>query len=391
MFHFSAQMNMAARMESTGVRNKIQMSSATAKLLTKAGKDHWIEKRGDYIDVKGKGSQETYFLKSSTMKESSSGKTGSTNGATVEITDSASGDSDERQAVGHLFTREVNKNLSSKTARLIDWNTEVLSRRICAIVKHKESLIDIDVNDLQLDKAVIGLLRHYIQRIACMYRDNPFHNFSHASHVTLSMEKMLSRVQLNSGLSSGYTNSICSDPLAQFAVVLAALIHDVDHQGISNATLVKQRDPIAIKYHGKSPAENHSLCVGWEVLMQPEYSKLVKTICGDSSKEVNRLKELLSNAVLATDVFDKDLKDSRNLRWARVFESEVFAQETTQELDKMKATIVLEHLIQASDVAHTMQHWVSSCIAVSYTSLSILCHSYPLCLLCSLLHYNFLL
>ena len=69
----------------------------------------------------------------------------------------------------------------------------------------------------------------------------------HASHVTLSMEKMLSRVEgVNTSTTVGaltinrYTNDITSDPLAQFAVVFAALIHDVDHtvSGLSTGKLV---------------------------------------------------------------------------------------------------------------------------------------------------------
>ena len=31
-----------------------------------------------------------------------------------------------------------------------------------------------------------------------------------------------------------YTFGITSDPLTQFAIVFSALIHDVDHQGVSN-------------------------------------------------------------------------------------------------------------------------------------------------------------
>ena len=48
------------------------------------------------------------------------------------------------------------------------------------------------------------------------------------------MEKMLSRVEKVNATVGGlsinrYTNDITSDPLTQFAVVYAALIHDVDH------------------------------------------------------------------------------------------------------------------------------------------------------------------
>ncbi|KAL3925985.1 MAG: hypothetical protein SGILL_000032 [Bacillariaceae sp.] len=334
------------------------MSQATAKLLIKAGKEHWIEKREESIDVKGKGSQETYFLKGFTARDSSSGKTGSsTYGGTADTSVLESYCESKEPQLSVQGSKVSIAAVPDRTARLIDWNTEVLSRRIRAVIEQREAQIDPDFKDAELDRDVVAVLRDYVQGIACMYRDNPFHNFAHASHVTLSIEKMLSRVQQNSDFSSGYTNNICSDPLAQFAVVLAAMVHDVDHQGVSNDTLVKEKDPIAIKYHGKSPAENHSLCIAWEVLMQAEYSKLVKTVCGNDQKEVARLKQLLTSAVMATDVFDKDLKDTRNYRWAQVFGNQDVTKDEAHQIDNLKAQIVLEHLIQASDVAHTMQHW----------------------------------
>jgi len=66
------------------------------------------------------------------------------------------------------------------------------------------------------------------------------------------------------------------------------------------------------------------------------------------------------NAVLATDIFDEDLKESRNYRWKQVFGESVESDTPTnkrRDVDALRVMIVLEHLIQASDVAHTMQHW----------------------------------
>jgi hypothetical protein len=70
-------------------------------------------------------------------------------------------------------------------------------------------------------------------------RDNPFHNFEHASHVTMSVVKLLSRIvapnltandiDTTGNIAStlhDHTYGITSDPLTQFAVVLSALIHD---------------------------------------------------------------------------------------------------------------------------------------------------------------------
>ena len=52
-------------MESTGLRNRIQLSQATADLLIKAGKQSWIIKRSDEVEAKGKGRMQTYWLKCS--------------------------------------------------------------------------------------------------------------------------------------------------------------------------------------------------------------------------------------------------------------------------------------------------------------------------------------
>jgi hypothetical protein len=69
-----------------------------------------------------------------------------------------------------------------------------------------------------------------------------------------------------------------------------------------------------------------------------------------------RFRQLVLNSVMATDIMDNDLKSDRNDRWSKAF-TEQPAQESPADAINRKATIVIEHLIQASDVAHTMQHW----------------------------------
>jgi hypothetical protein len=41
---------------------------------------------------------------------------------------------------------------------------------------------------------VLDQLEDYVSAVASMYRDNPFHNFEHASHVVMSVVKLLSRI-----------------------------------------------------------------------------------------------------------------------------------------------------------------------------------------------------
>ncbi|CAJ1970229.1 unnamed protein product [Cylindrotheca closterium] len=67
--------------------------------------------------------------------------------------------------------------------------------------------------------------------------------------------------------------------------------------------------------------------------------------------------QLLVNVVMATDIADKELGALRKARWNVAFDK-TENEMLSSDLDRnRKATIVIEHLIQASDVSHTMQHW----------------------------------
>ena len=59
---FGDTINTAARMESNSCKGRIQVSETTAQLLFKANKHHWLIKRDDEIEAKGKGTLQTYWL-----------------------------------------------------------------------------------------------------------------------------------------------------------------------------------------------------------------------------------------------------------------------------------------------------------------------------------------
>jgi 3'5'-cyclic nucleotide phosphodiesterase len=169
-------------------------------------------------------------------------------------------------------------------------------------------------------------------------------------------QEMTSASKMRSGYKD-YTNDITDCALTQFSVVYAALIHDCDHAGVSNDQLVKEGARIAEIYKNKSVAENHSFNLAFDFLMQPEFEDLLSCICGTENPEaeLERFCCIVQNAVLATDVFDKDIKAERDARWLSVF-GELDIDEDSEFLNYQRAQVVLEHMIQASDVIHTMQH-----------------------------------
>jgi hypothetical protein len=178
-----------------------------------------------------------------------------------------------------------------------------------------------------------------------------------------SVQKLLARIiapseldrayEINASTGADHTYGITSDPLTQFSCVFSAVIHDVDHPGVSNVTLVGEKTELARKYKYKSIAEQNSVDLAWNLLMNDRYRTLRSAIYTDDS-EMRRFRQLVVNSVMATDIADKDQKTFRNARWEKAFHQNL--QENERDAINRKATIVIEHLIQASDVSHTMQH-----------------------------------
>jgi class 3 adenylate cyclase len=384
---FGDTVNTAARMESTGKVNKIQVSQTTADLLKKAKKSHWLQTRDEMVDAKGKGLMITYWVEPKSVASS----TVSTADLTTENTK------------GNLCLQDdmpIGPRVSSQLERLVNWNIDVLERLLKKVVARRialkrkvnrfnwnktnsESMIvldevqeviklpeydskysDFSPDSIVLEQRVRIQLREFVTTIALTYHNNPFHNFPHASHVGMSVAKLLSRIVAPDIDLKGYeqlhdhTYGITSDPLTQFACVFSALIHDADHPGVPNSQLVYEGTEMSETYKGKSIAEQNSINLAWSILLQDKYTELRKTIC-KSQAEATRFRQLVVNAVCATDIIDKDLKAARNKRWEKAFSvtgSSHFECKGQEQINR-KATIVIEHIMQASDVAHTMQHW----------------------------------
>ena len=404
---FGDTMNTAARMEGTGEPDRIQVSQETAHLLQKAGKDHWLTPREGLVSVKGKGDMPTFWLyvcKKPYPREQ----------PTIETTLSSANEGTSEQW-GHLSIDSSHSSLFThvgKEHRLVDWNVEVLLCLLDKLVQHrlatygkrrrsrfsaeeplKVSILDEVAEVITLPKfhptkgnanngggvqrklplEVKVQLKEYVATIASMYRNVSFHNFEHASHVTMSANKLMKRIiapgdalvhdaskanqlnEFNANLHKS-TFGISSDPMAQFAIVFAALIHDVEHTGVPNAQLVKEEADVAKRFHNQSVAEQNSVVIAWDLLMERRFEAVQNCIFSNETEKA-RFRQLVVNAVMATDIMDGELVALRKNRWEKAFdkkdENEV---EGVQEMNR-KATIVIEHIIQASDVAHTMQHW----------------------------------
>jgi 3'5'-cyclic nucleotide phosphodiesterase len=74
----------------------------------------------------------------------------------------------------------------------------------------------------------------FVGRMFQGYKQVPYHNQDHAFHVLQSITKLMDLMIVNGGKTYG----LKYDPLALFSLVFAALIHDVEHQGIPVRSMV---------------------------------------------------------------------------------------------------------------------------------------------------------
>jgi hypothetical protein len=374
------------------------VSMATANLLIASGREHWVTRREDVVIAKGKGEMISYWLVPKSKKGTASSAHSTTDGSLIE---------------GSLEKALPPAVTLVKNERLVNWITDLLLKYVRKIAETNEAQsvtrdppdmlvysppdgktcldevveviklpkfgADACLNqrdlDIEISPVIVEQLRDVVTAIANTYHDNPFHNFDHACHVTMSVEKFITRIvtpdidendiitnpdldandlKSKEGIASilhDYTHGINSDPLTLLAIVFSALIHDTDHRGVSNVQLCKEDEAMAALYRNKSVAEQNSLDIAWAVLMSEEYKELRATLFATRA-DLLRFRQAVVNIVLATDIFDKELNDLRKNRWDRAFggDDEVAGHD-------LRATIVIEHIMQASDVAHTMQHW----------------------------------
>lgn len=167
--------------------------------------------------------------------------------------------------------------------------------------------------------------------------------------------------------------------------------------------LATEDEVLSQKYDNKSIAEQNSLDIAWKILMKDEYADLRSTIFCTRS-EMFRFRQVVVNIVLgtsrsdkdektsarrlylqfryaktfflliisnpcylfcflpptATDIFDKEMNDLRKRRWDSAFAADssiIKKKKLSSKFTNLRATVIIEYIMQASDVCHTMQHW----------------------------------
>jgi hypothetical protein len=117
-----------SRIESTGQAGRIHVSSATAALLEKAGKGRWLESREDTVDLKGKGTLQTYWLKCRSSR-----------GDAHSRSDESSEEPSISQVDQDLFDITHETEGTRRKDRLIAWHTQILENLLKQVVARRKA------------------------------------------------------------------------------------------------------------------------------------------------------------------------------------------------------------------------------------------------------------
>lgn len=345
---FGDTMNTAARMESNGDKNKIQTSQATADLICVAGKRHWLIPRADKVKAKGKGEMQTFWLHPQRQSRRQLTRPDTPDGSNatlalslpaLSIVSSSDPLSWVSDSTGETVLESPNSNDEARHERLVEWTTDLLLGILHgdAIKADRRNSMDLRVQSFLVSNLVAQIrtqLRMLIKHIAEIYPELPYHNFEHASVMAMFASKLTKQASRQTvDLKWGDRYDALTDPMVLFATVLSALVRDMcrDHSGECIESL-------------------------WALLNQAKYSALFNFICPTDQKRQ------LFHQIFADCIMIPDFSGDRRRRsgFARASKSlpDPFIDEAEAPANlNLDVVRVLQLIIQASDIAHALQHW----------------------------------
>jgi len=182
-------------------------------------------------------------------------------------------------------------------------------------------------------------------------KKTPYHNWAHAFDTFHKVFAMMTTDILSPG-----TLPIVDE----FALLLAALGHDMHHPGMNNQFLVNRRDELALRYNDNSVLENHHASATCTLL-----EKFTKEFIGVFA---TRFRKVLVASILDTDM----ARHHEQLAWMDTTEIDTFAASASEEPLEPESALKLGGVIlHCADLSHPTLPWVlhhrmSLCIAQEF-------------------------
>jgi cAMP-specific phosphodiesterase 4/calcium/calmodulin-dependent 3',5'-cyclic nucleotide phosphodiesterase len=218
------------------------------------------------------------------------------------------------------------------------------------LFKHQELVSYFNIDSKKLEKFMLTIERGYPV-------SNQYHNRAHAASVLHFMHCLLCLGGISEATliaAEAVEDQTRRQKLIILAGLLAAVVHDYEHEGVNNDFLVKSSSDRAILYNDKSPNENHHVAAAWFVLQRPDCNFLENL----TVKEHRQLRGLVVDMVLATDMagHGKALKMFKEVISKH---SDGADAANLAAMSGQDALVVLQLALKCADLGHLSLCWSS--------------------------------
>jgi cAMP-specific phosphodiesterase 4 len=183
---------------------------------------------------------------------------------------------------------------------------------------------------------------------------NPYHNYTHACDVTVSVYRWFKMHQVGEWM----------DDLDQLALLVSAVAHDVGHPGRTTQFLVETGHELAIRYNDRSPLESMHCSKLFDISRKQAFSIFAK-LDGAAYK---KLRKTVINCIIATDNamhFDivKDLQNAYKGSCSDICDQQARASDLSEQYKELvlkskdQTALWQQVILHLCDVANPFKGW----------------------------------
>jgi hypothetical protein len=180
-------------------------------------------------------------------------------------------------------------------------------------------------------------LKNFAYTIQNEYRDVTYHNKTHGSDVCQTSYYFL--------FTCDFITTAKMDRLEQMTMLIAGVVHDVDHPGYNNLYMINTKSPLAIRYNDVAVLENYHVATAFKIMLGHEDCNILD---GLSKEDFVRARKSIITFVLSTDM-------SRHFGDMGKFKNRVEAEDFNPKGDDKK--LAQEFLFHMADISNPTKPW----------------------------------
>mmetsp|Transcript_17793 Transcript_17793/g.26112 ORF Transcript_17793/g.26112 Transcript_17793/m.26112 type:complete len:537 (+) Transcript_17793:18-1628(+) len=135
-------------------------------------------------------------------------------------------------------------------------------------------------------------LCEFLRVVEAKYNKNPYHNNTHAADVTQTVHALL---QMGG-------KDFADGPLSLYAILIAAVLHDVKHPGRNNNFQINARTDLALRYNDIAVLENMHVSEAFSRTLGNNRQAKLDIMSGLKKEQVAIFRKMVINGVLRTDM-----------------------------------------------------------------------------------------